>query len=446
MMRDRYAAQGLPGSAGGGRERMKHLVILGAGTAGTIVANRMRRRLSGDWSLTIVDPGESHLYQPGLLFLPFGAHDEGQMLRPRARTLRSGIKWRRDAVIAVEPAVRVVSLASGEHLPYDLLVIASGARIKPDDTPGLAGSEWHRSIHDFYTLEGAQALRSALASFPGGRLVLNVVEMPIKCPVAPMEFLFLADEFFTRRGIRHKVDLVYVTPLDGAFTKPVCNKVLSYLIAQKGIRVETEFNTGEVEADGRKIKSFDDREVAYDLLVSIPTHGGADFVDRSGLGDELGFVPTHPNSLRSKADDHIFVLGDATDLPTSKAGSVAHFQAEVLEGNLVRAISGVSLDDGFDGHANCFVETGFGKALLIDFNYDTEPLPGTYPIPRVGPMRLLKESRINHFGKLAFRWMYWHALLPGTHLPVPTRMSMAGKHPAADAGGPSCSANTAVIR
>jgi sulfide:quinone oxidoreductase len=425
---------------------MKQLLILGAGTAGTMVANRMRARLVGDWSVTVVDPSEAHLYQPGLLFLPFGARDEPQMVRPRARTLRAGVQWRRDAVAAVEPAARVVSLAGGDQLTYDLLVIASGARIKPDETPGLAGPEWHRSIHDFYTLDGAQALRAALASFSGGRLVLNVVEMPIKCPVAPMEFLFLADEFFTRRGVRHKVELVYVTPLDGAFTKPTCNKVLSYLIRQKGIRIETEFNTSEVDSDGRKLRSFDDREVPYDLLVTIPTHGGAPFVEASGLGNELGFVPTHPHSLRAKADDHLFVLGDATDLPSSKAGSVAHFQSEVLAENLVRATYGRSLDDGFDGHANCFVETGFGKALLIDFNYDTEPLPGVFPVPYLGPMRLLSESRINHFGKLAFRWLYWNALLPGRSLPVSTRMSMAGKRPAIETGGRSCCANTAAIK
>jgi sulfide:quinone oxidoreductase len=408
---------------------MKNLVILGAGTAGTMVANRMRPRLPADWNLTIVDPSDSHLYQPGLLFLPFGAHDEHKIVRRRRQTLRHDVRWVRDGVEAVDPDERRVSLASGTTLDYDLLVIASGSRIKPEETPGLADAEWHRSIHDFYTLEGAQALRGALAAFPGGRLVLNVVEMPIKCPVAPMEFLFLADEFFTRRGIRDHVELVYVTPLDGAFTKPACNKVLSYLIAQKGIRIETEFNTGEVDADGRKLRSYDAREIPYDLLVSVPTHGGAPFIEASGLGNELGFVPTHPNSLRSKGNDHIFVLGDATDLPSSKAGSVAHFQAEVLQENLLHAIAGESLDDGFDGHANCFVETGFGKALLIDFNYATEPLPGTFPLPGIGPMSLLKESRINHFGKLAFRWIYWNALLPGRALPVPTRMSMKGKVP-----------------
>jgi sulfide:quinone oxidoreductase len=406
---------------------MKSLVILGAGTGGTMVANRMARRLPPDWSLTVVDPEPTHLYQPGLLFLPFGARDERKIQRPRVRTLDSRVRWVERAVERVDPEAKTVALQGADTLAYDLLVIASGARLCPEETTGLEG-EWHRSIHDYYTLEGALALRDALARFEGGRLVLNVVEMPIKCPVAPMEFLFLADDYFQRRGIRDKVELVYVTPLDGAFTKPMCNKVLSYLIRQKGIKIETEFNTGEVDGEAHKLVSFDEREVAYDLLVSIPTHGGAEFVETSGLGNELGFIPTHPHTLQAKQHADVFVLGDATDLPSSKAGSVAHFQSEVLEDNLLRTMAGRSLDEGFDGHANCFIETGQGKAILIDFNYDTEPLPGEFPIPGFGPMSLLKESRLNHLGKLAFRWVYWNMLLPGRPVPaVTTQMSMRGK-------------------
>lgn len=406
---------------------MKNLVIAGAGTAGTMVANRIRRKLPRGWKVTVIDPDATHLYQPGLLFLPFGARDESKMMRPRARTLAAGVEWVAGAIDRVDPDERAIALKGGGRIAYDLLVIASGAQLRPSETPGLTGEGWRRSVHDFYTLDGAQALRGALASFTGGRLVLNVVEMPIKCPVAPMEFLFLADAFFRRRGIRDRVELVYATPLDGAFTKPVCNRVLSHLIAEKGIQLETEFNTGEVDGASRTLRSFDQRELAFDLLVVVPTHGGAPFVEASGLGNELGFVPTHPNTLRAKGHDDIFVIGDATDLPSSKAGSVAHFESEVLEENLLRAMAGRSLEEGFDGHANCFIETGFGKALLIDFNYEIEPVPGSFPVPVVGPMRLLKQTRVNHLGKLAFRWLYWNALLPGRPLPVSTRLSMRGK-------------------
>jgi sulfide:quinone oxidoreductase len=410
----------------GERADMKNLVVLGAGSGGTMLANRMQRKLPADWQMTVVDPEASHLYQPGLLFLPFGARDEEKIQRPRRRTLASGVHWVRRTVDRVDPDTRTVAFEGGGTLPYDLLVIASGARIRPEETPGLE-QEWHKSIHDFYTLAGARALRDALAGFEGGRLVLNVVEMPIKCPVAPMEFLFLADEYFKKKGIRDKVELVFATPLDGAFTRPKCNSVLSYLIDKKGITIHTDFGTGEVDAEGHKLVAYDEQEILYDLLVSIPVHGGARFVEDSGLGNELGFVPTHRNTLRAKQHDDVFVLGDATDLPSSKAGSVAHFQSEVLEENLLHAMAGRSLDEGFDGHANCFIESGFGKAMLIDFNYDQEPLPGIYPYPFVGPFPLLKESRRNHWGKLAFRWVYWNMLLPGRPIPVPNRMSMAGK-------------------
>lgn len=326
-------------------------------------------------------------------------------------------------------------------------MVASGARLRFEETPGLAeGREIGAGIHDFYTLPGARALRESLARFPGGRLVLNVVEMPIKCPVVPMEFLFLADDFFKRRGIRDRVELVYATPLDGAFTKPMCNRVLSYLIAQKGIHLETEFNTADVDVAARVLRGHDGREVPYDLLVSIPVHSGAPFVEVSGLGNELGFVPTHPRTLQAKGHDRVFVLGDATDLPSSKAGSVAHFQAEVLEKNLLRAMAGGAPEEEFDGHTNCFIETGRGRAILIDFNYETEPLPGKFPWARVGPLDLLRESRLNHVGKLAFRWLYWNALLPGRRLPVSTHMSMTGKTrvapalPALDGGGRNAAA------
>ena len=408
---------------------MKNLVIIGAGTAGTMVANRMVRRLPAEWTVTVVDPSPKHLYQPGLLFLPFGARDEAKLERPRRRTLAPGVVWLEQEVNAVEPDRKRVVLQNERDLHYDLLVIASGSHIHPEETDGLEGEAWGRTIHDFYTLQGALRLREALANFSGGRLVLNVVEMPIKCPVAPLEFLFLADDYFSRRGIRERVELVYATPLDGAFTKPVASRLLGSMLEEKGIKVEPEFAAGEVDGAARVLKSWDEREIPYDLLVSVPTHMGASFVEASGLGDELAFIPTDPHTLQAKDHPEVFVIGDATDLPSSKAGSVAHFQAEVLQENLLRAVAGRSLVEDFDGHANCFVESGHGKALLIDFNYDTEPLPGSFPLPGLGPFPLLKESRRNHWGKLAFRFIYWNGLLPGRPLPIAPQMSMRGKTP-----------------
>ena len=407
---------------------MKRLVILGAGTGGTTLANKMRRRLAGDWSITVVDPDPVHLYQPGLLFLPFGARNEAKLLRGRVDTLRGGINLVNVPVERIDTDEKVVYTGS-DPIPYDFAVIASGARIRPDLTPGLLAEGWQDTAHEFYTLDGAIALRERLADFDGGRLLVNVVEMPIKCPVAPLEFLFLADHYFRRRGIRDRVELVYATPLDSAFTRPICARALSGLLAAKHICVETDFAASEVDGARRVLRSYDERELPYDLLVSVPTHSGAEFVGASGLGNELNFVPTEKHTLRVKGHERLFAMGDATDLPSSKAGSTAHFQADVLEVNLLRAAAGDALEPGFDGHANCFVETGGGKALLIDFNYDVEPLPGRYPLAGIGPFRLLGESRMNHLGKLAFRWLYWHGLLPGRHLPVPTQMSMKGKRP-----------------
>ena len=287
----------------------------------------------------------------------------------------------------------------------------------------------HLSAAAFHEERTTAALHEALDAFEGGRLVVNVVDMPIKCPIAPLEFAFLADWFFTQKGNRDKVTLTYVTPLDNAFTKPVAAEALKGLLSEKHVELVTEFNTGEVDGTEGKLIGYDGREVPFDLAVMVPLHSGADFVGRSeGLGDDLNFVPTNQATLQSKAKPNVFAIGDATNLPSSKAGSVTHFEADVLTANIVRHLRGEALEGAFDGHANCFVETGFGKALLIDFNYETEPLPGTFPLAGVGPLRLLHESRLNHVGKLLFQWVYWHALLPGRDIPgISTQMQMRGK-------------------
>jgi sulfide:quinone oxidoreductase len=258
---------------------------------------------------------------------------------------------------------------------------------------------------------------------------VNVVDMPIKCPVAPLEFCFLADWYFRERGIRDQVELVYSTPLDGAFTKPVASQQLAGLLTEKEIELVTEFNADEVDGVGGTLTSYDGQKLDFDLLVTVPLHGGAAYVDRSpGLGDALGFVPTDKRTLQTPAKANVFALGDATDLPTSKAGSVTHFEATVLTENVARYLAGAELDAGYDGHANCFIETGFHKALLIDFNYDTEPLPGRFPTA-AGPLTLLHESRVNHLGKLMFQPIYWHALLPGREIPgFGSAMPTAGKN------------------
>ncbi len=407
----------------------KHIVIIGGGTGGTAVANRLRRRLALDEAeIHVVDRDDLHVYQPGLLFVPFGLADPEEIVRPRARQLHGGIDFHLSPVEAVVLAEQEVVLADGTRLPYDVLVAATGAVLQPEETQGLLGPAWMESVFTFYSVDGAAALRPALERFEAGRVVVNLVDMPIKCPVAPLEFSFLADSFFRERGVRADVSLTYATPLDAAFTKPVASDALAGLLAEKDIELVTEFNTGEVDGDSGRLISYDGRELPFDLLVTVPLHGGAPYVLRSeGLGDALGFVPTDRRTLQTAAAPNVFALGDAADIPISKAGSVTHFEADVLVENVLRFLDGKPLDEGYDGHANCFIETGFGKALLIDFNYDTEPLPGRFPTA-AGPLSLLRESRLNHLGKLMFQWLYWHALLPGHDIPgIGPTMPTAGK-------------------
>jgi sulfide:quinone oxidoreductase len=406
----------------------KRIVVLGGGTGGTMVANRLRRRFDPDEAeIHVVDRDDRHVYQPGLLFVPFGLAELDSIVRPRRRQLHHGITFVEREVDAVAIDRNVVLLDDGSALPYDVLVVATGTRLQPDETEGLLGPGWNRRVFTFYAPDGAGALRHALEGFDGGRLVVNLVDMPVKCPVAPLEFVFLADWYLRERGVRARTELVYVTPLDAAFTKPVASAELGELLADKEIELVTEFNTGEVDGSGGSLGAYDGRRLEFDLLVTIPLHGGGAYVERSpGLGDALGFVPTDRSTLQSTAAPNVFALGDATDLPISKAGSVTHFEAATLVENVGRYFRDEELEPGYDGHANCFVETGFGKALLIDFNYETEPLPGHYPLP-VG-LPLLRESRVNHLGKLAFEWLYWHALLPGRELPlVGPAMPTAGK-------------------
>lgn len=401
--------------------------MLGGGTAGTMLANKVRHRLpAGEWRVTIVDRDDWHLYQPGLLLLPFGVYSPDELLRHRRELLPDDVSLVLGEIERVDPEAGLVLLADGREVRYDYLVVASGASTRPDQTPGLLGSAWHRSAFDFHTLEGALALREKLRDWEGGRLVVHVTDMPVKCPVAPLEFAFLADAFFEEKGMRDKVELTYVTPLEGAFTKPVASAHLSGMLDSRNIAVEPDFVVDHVDGQQRLLVSADDRVVPFDLLVTVPLTMGADWVGRSGMGDDLNYVEVDKRTLRSTRWENVFALGDASNIPASKAGSVVHFSVDVVVENLLDQVAGRPLSRAFDGHANCFIESGHGKGLLIDFGFDTEPLPGRYPIPFLGPFSLLEETTVNHWGKLGFRWAYWHLLLKGRPLPVPARAAGPG--------------------
>ncbi len=406
---------------------MRRLLVLGAGTAGTMAVNKLRPRLPLDeWTITVVDQSDTHYYQPGYLFIPFGIYTPDEVTKPRRRFIPPGVDLVTAEIDKVLPDERKVLLVDGTELAYDYLVIATGTSPRPDQTPGMA-DDMGGSVHEFYTFDGATRLAEKLRTWDGGRLVVHLTEMPIKCPVAPLEFTFLAEAFFAEQGMRDRVEITYVTPLEGAFTKPVASKHLGSMLEERKIQLEADFMVESIDPEAKKLVSFDEREIGYDLLVTIPVNMGADFIARSGLGDDLNYVPVDKETLLSTAHDTIFAIGDASNIPASKAGSVAHFSMELFPDNFLQHVQGLPMKEKFDGHANCFIETGHGKGLLIDFNYETEPLPGKYPLPGVGPFSLLKETELNHWGKMMFRWMYWNLLLPGKELPLPALMSMAGK-------------------
>ena len=409
---------------------MKHVVILGAGTAGTMMANHLHDQLKQpDWQITIIDERIKHHYQPGYLFLPFDIYKPKDIIKTIEEFIPKNVQLIKQKINRILPTENKIQLDGGDELAYDILIIATGAKIAPEETEGMKGAQWQKSVFDFYSFEGALALRNKLRKWKPRKLVVHITEMPIKCPVAPLEFAFLADSFFKHKHMRDKVEITYVTPLSGAFTKPKATEALEHLLQEKGINIEPDFAIEKVDNERKEIVDYGGKTIPFDLLVTVPTNKGDELMERSGMGDDLNYVPTNKATLQSKDYANIFVLGDASNIPASKAGSVAHFEAEILTDNILRFVHGEPLKEEFDGHANCFIETGNGKALLIDFNYTHEPVEGSFPFPGIGPLRLLKESRMNHMGKLAFRWIYWNVLLKGTHIPfVSATMSEKGKH------------------
>lgn len=406
---------------------MKKLVILGAGCAGTMVANKLRRKLdAAEWSITIIDKDDQHVYQPGLLFIPFGIYKAEDVVRSRSEFISRGIDFVIDEIVGVDTATQVVETTAGSY-SYDKIIVCTGVSLAPEEIPGLMEG-WQKTAFDFYTLEGAVNLSRALREFKSGKLVLNIAEFPFKCPVAPLEFVYLADAYFTERGLRDDIEIRLVTPLPGAFTKPKASAFFSQLIESKNIKITASYDLAEVDCENKKIVSAAGDEIEFDLLVSIPPNVGARMLVKSGIAmDEIGYVKTDNKTLKAADHENMFVLGDTTTLPTSKAGSVAHFSAEVMVENFMREINGEELKADFDGHANCFIETGFDKAALIDFNYDYEPLPGKFPLPGLGPFSLLGESKANHWGKMMFKWVYWNKLVSGEEMPLEAQMSLAGK-------------------
>jgi sulfide:quinone oxidoreductase len=395
----------------------KNLVILGGGTAGSMVANRLIGTLDG-WTITVVDRSDIHYYQPGYLFIPFGMYSPEDVYKQMDSLLDPRINLVYAAVEAVIPERNEVTLRDGSVLAYDALVIATGTDIEPSAIDGLLDAGWYTDIFDFYSFEGAVALEDRLKHFTHGRLVVSMPNTPVKGPLAPLEFAFLADAYFTERGTRHLIDIVYTMPTQRVTPPQLAADKLEGLAAERGIHLVRGFEMAAVDGARAELVSAEGERLPYDLLTVVPPNYGASFVETSGIGDALRYIPTDPYTLQAAAAPNIFVVGDATDIRTAKGGSVAHYQLEVLVENLLATINGHPPPARYDGHANCFVETGNGKGILLDFDYENEPMPGNYPFPSVGPMRLLEETRMNHMGKMAFRWIYWNLLVRGKDIPV----------------------------
>ncbi len=412
---------------------MKKIVILGAGTGGTILAHTLPKKLSPkEWEITIIDKACVHMYQPGFIFLPFrlyGYENRNDIVRPIDSQIPADVKLVQADVKFIDYESKKVKTTEGQF-DYDWLILAMGCHIEPKEIEGLAEALDGEKAYTFYTLESSLNFQESLAKMEKGKFVVHIAEMPIKCPVAPIEFVFLADYYFHKRGIRDKIEIEFVTPLSGAFTKPLATKMLDDLAKQKNIKIIPNFDVESIDPEKRTISSYGGKTVEYDMLASVPPNVGPDVIEESGLGDGIGYAITDNHTLKHKKVDNVYVLGDNTNVPTSKAGSVTHFEAEIIEENLIREINGQEPLPDFDGHSNCFIESGFHKALLIDFNYETEPLPGVFPVPKAGPFSLLKESRLNHWGKMAFKHIYWNLLLSG-RLPsdplLPAQMSFTGK-------------------
>ncbi len=403
----------------------KNIVVLGAGTGGTIISNNLRRHLPEDWEITVIDRDDKHIYQPGMLFVPFDIQKSNTLTKSRKKYILPGVNFVIDEITHIDPEKREVK-TKNHSFSYDFLVISTGCKIAPEENDGLMDA-WGKNAFTFYSIEGADLLRQKLKEFDGGKLVLNIAELPFKCPVAPIEFVFLADWYFKKRGIRNKVEIELVTPLTGAFTKPKASAVFGESAKEKNIKITPAFELNMVNGKEKYIESIQGDKINYDALVIIPTTIGDEVISDSGIDDGIGYVPTQINTLQALKHERIYVIGDATNVPTSKAGSVAHYEADVVVFNIMAEIHGIKPEEIYDGHSTCFIVYSKGTSSLIDFNYKIEPLPGKFPLPHMGPFSLLKETKANWYGKLGFEWLYWNVLLAGKHLGMPPTLVMAGK-------------------
>ena len=372
------------------------IVILGGGVGGTLVANLLARKLTRrQANITVIDRSGRHTYQPGWLYIPFGGAPPERLERAERSLLARSVRLTIGDVQRIDRDARQIAMADGMIIPYDTLVIATGARLAPEVVPGYA-----EGAHHFYSAEAALRLHAALRDFQGGRVVVGVADIPYKCPPAPLEFAFLLDDALRERGLRERTEIVYLSPINRVFTIESVAQFVTPLMEQRGIRYELFFNTESIDPHARTITSLEETTLDYDLLVLVPPHRGAQIVVDAGLGDAQGWIPTDRETLQSKADPRIYVIGDASDLPVSKSGSAAHFEAKVVAHRIVGQVLGQTDDTRYDGAVMCFLETGRGQATQLVFDYSHPPAP---PHP----------NQFYHYEKALFNNAYWYLVPRG---------------------------------
>lgn len=374
----------------------KRVVVVGGGTGGALVANLLVRKLKpGEGEVVLVSATPRHVYQPGWLYAAFGWQDPRTLACDLRRLLDRGVKLKIAAVTGLDVEGRAVALEGGENLGYDYLVIATGARLAPEEVPGLA-----QSGHHFYSETAACALRQALEEFIGGRIVVGVGGLPHKCPVAPLEFAFLLVDYLSARKLLGKTEITYTYPIGRVFPIQSVADLAQPLLEKRGVRIETFFNLETVDPARRVALSAEGSELPFDLLMMIPPHRGVRFLMGSSIADVEGWVKVDRETLEAVGHPGVFALGDASDLPVSKAGSSAHYQAPVVASRIAAAISGKGSDSlpRYDGRVICFLETGQRRATFLSFDYQRPPKPAP-------------PSLLRHYQKLAFGRFYC-ALVP----------------------------------
>ncbi|WP_455139543.1 NAD(P)/FAD-dependent oxidoreductase [Candidatus Hodarchaeum mangrovi] len=378
-------------------ENNPQILILGGGTGGVIVANLLGRKIAKLADITLVSKRDNVFYEPDLIYRVFDKKDMKKQFRPLRKLVDKRVKVLTDEVTHVDPKKQLVSFKSGNSLSYDYLVIATGAHYDYDKVPGYS-----MAAHHFYNEEATLKLRESLESFEGGNIVTGVSDLPYKCPIAPIEMTFMLYHYFKRKKMLEKVNIHYLSPLGGAFSIEKPSEIFEKQFAKKNIELHTFFNTEEINPEEKKVLSLEGDEVDYDLLVLVPPHKGATYIDDRDLATEDGWIIVDQHRLQSKAYPNIFAVGDTNELPISKAGSTAHYQAKVAAKNIIRLVKEGKLNAKYDGHAQCFVMMAQDSAMLLDFSYSRPPR-------RIGYI----PNRIYYYVKKYFAQIFFRGVLTG---------------------------------